>query len=261
MSLRRLKDSPEYYKYDYVNEDAQLARDIMTYTKDIVKSKGFWMVNILSYLLTMSVSYYFTFFLYYMDNILKATATQSVVIDLVNGLMLFLAIPIIPSIQRKYGTKISFVYLIIPGIIGFAGLYFTNSLVSAFIFFALIVITDGFQQTIMGPTVSLVIDEDWQRTNKRKIGYINALSSLVKKPASGIRAFIFGAILSYYGYDGTLAVQSESAITGLRVASSIVPLISLGLAVVVILLLPYSKKVEDEIIAKRIEMEEGSQEC
>ncbi len=257
--LKKLEDDPAYYKTDFVNVDAQLAHDIAQYTKDIIKSKGFWLVNILAYLFNMSVAYYFTMFLYYMDNILKASSTQSVIIDLSNGLILFLIIPVIPSIQRKFGIKKAYALMVVPAVFGFIGLYFANSLIMAFICFGLIVITHGSQMTITGPTVSLVIDEDWQKTGTRKIGYISALSSLVLKPSNGIRAFIFGAVLSYYGYDGSLTVQTERAIHGLRVASSIIPMISLVLAIIVILLLPYNKKAEDKIIARRLEMEETSQ--
>lgn len=255
-SLWKLKDSPEYYNDEFVNSDAQLAKDILRYTKDIIKSKGFWLVNILSYLFHMSVAYYFTFYLYYMDNIINATSTQSVVIDLSNGLITFMIIPFIPAVYRKFGTKRAYALMVLPGIFGFIGLYFANNIWTVFLSFALIVITHGSQMTINGPTVSLVIDEDWQRTGTRKVGYIGALSALVIKPANGIRAFIFGAVLSYFGYDGTLAVQSPEAISGLRIASSIIPLISLVIAFIIIQFLPYNRKVEDQIIAKRKEMED-----
>ncbi len=64
VSLIKLKETPESYKTDFVNSDAQLAKDIVRYTGDVIKSRGFWMVNILTYLFSMSVAYYFTFFLY-----------------------------------------------------------------------------------------------------------------------------------------------------------------------------------------------------
>ncbi len=258
-ATKRLKDSQEYYAGEFTNSDAQLAKDIQRYTKDIVKSRGFWVVNGIKYLFHMSVTYYFTFFLYYMDNVIEATSLQATIIDLANGLILFLIIPFIPSIARKYGTKKAFTIIAIPAIIGFTGLYFVNSAFTVFIAFSLIVVTHGGQMTVNGPAVSLVIDEDWQKTGVRKVGYINALSSLVIKPANGIRALLFGAVLSYYGYDGNLLVQSERAIQGLRVASSIVPLIAMVLCIILIQFLPYDRETEDKIIARRIEMEEENQ--
>ncbi len=257
VSLLKLKETPESYKEDFTNQDAQLAKDIVQYTKDIVKSRGFWVVNTLSYLFHLSVAYYFTFYLYYMDNIIGATSTQSVLIDLSNGLILFLFIPFIPAIYRRFGIRNAYALLMIPGIIGFMGLYFVNNVFTTFLVFALIVITHGAQMTISGPATSLVIDEDWQRTGKRKVGYISALNALVVKPATGIRSFVFGAVLAYYGYNGTAEVQTERAIEGLRLASSIIPLMALVLAFFVVMLLPYSKKRENEIIAKRREMEES----
>ncbi len=258
VSLFKLKESPDSYKNDFTNSDAQLAKDIVRYTKDIIKSRGFWMVNILNYLFAMSVAYYFTFFLYYMDNIVMATSAQSVAIDLTNGLILFIFVPFIPAIYRKLGIKNTYALMIIPGMIGFLWLYFVNNIWMAFFAFSLIVITHGAQMTINVPATSLVIDEDWQRTGKRKVGYIGALNALVIKPANGIRAFIFGAVLSYYGYDGTAAVQTERAIEGLRLSSSLIPLISLSLAFIAVLFLPYDRKRENEIIANRLALEENN---
>ncbi|WOO87630.1 MFS transporter [Mollicutes bacterium LVI A0039] len=255
-SLRNLKDDGLAYDDGFVNEDAQLAKDIVLYTKDIFKSRGFWINSILSYLVGMSVAYYFTYYIYFVDDILNITGFQSFLIDTGNGVLAFLVIPIIPYITKKVGIKYACIIALIPGIIGFGLLYFTQGVALFTISFALIVISNTSQMVIISsPLRFLVIDEDWQRTGVRKVGYINALSSLMIKPANGFRAMILGAVLSYFGYVGGAAAQTETALYGIRVASSIVPFIILILSVIVVLFLPYNRKRENEIIALREQME------
>lgn len=254
-SIARLKDSEDFYLTDYVNEDAQLAKDIVRYVKDIIKLRGFWVTNIIGYFIGMSVAYYFTFYLYYMDDILNATSTQSIIIDLSTGIIAFLIMPIVPSICRKIGAKRSTVLVLIPGLMGFVLLYFTNSIPMVLISFTLIVICNASYTVVASPLGSLITDDDWQKTGERKVAFIGALSGLVSKPANGLRALIFGGVLAFYGYDGTAAVQSDRALEGLRVASSVVPFIMVLCAIFVMIFYPYNLKKEKEIVAKREIME------
>lgn len=255
-SLRKLKDSEEYYLTDFVNEDAKLAQDLLLYTKDVLKLRGFWVSSILSYLVNMSLAYYFTYYLYYVDDILSITGFQSFIIDTGNGLLAFCIIPFIPSIWKKVGVKNTCILALIPGIIGFGLLYFTHGVALLTFSFALIVISNTSQMVVLStPLKYLIIDEDWQRTGTRKVGYISALSSLVVKPANGLRAMLFGAVLSAYGYNGAADVQTATALEGLRLSASVLPFLLLLGAVIVTLFLPYNRKRENEIVEKRIEME------
>lgn len=256
LSLRKLKDSEDYYVGNYVNEEAQFAQDFVKYTKDVFKLRGFWVSSILSFLINMSVAYYFTYYLYYVDDILNVSGFQSFLIDTGNGLLAFCVIPLLPYISKKIGVRYSCIVALIPAIIGFGMLYFTDNIVLFIIAFALIVISNTSQMVIVSsPLKYLVVDDDWQRSGVRKIGYINALNGLMIKPANGLRAMLLGAVLSFYNYNGEAATQSAEALQGIRVASSLLPLVILILAVIVALFLPYNLKEERRIVAKREEME------
>lgn len=258
-SLRNLKDDASFYGANYINDDAKFAHDFVIYTKDVVRLRGFWIQNIISFLTAMSVSYYFTYYLYFVDDILNISGFQSFLIDTGNGLLAFLVIPTIPFIARKLGVKRTYTLAIIPAIVGFGLLYFTNGPVLLTISFALIVISNTSLMVAGAPVRFLVIDEDWQRTGTRKVGYINALNGLVNKPANGVRAMLLGAVLSYYGYVGNAATQTDQALQGIRVASSILPVAILLLALIAVAFLPYNFNREKEIIAIRKEMEEREQ--
>ncbi len=254
--LKNLKDDASYYTGDFVNEDAQFAKDFIIYTKDIIKLKGFWITNILAYLIAMSVAYYFTYYLFFVDDILNVSGFQSFLIDTGNGIIAFLVVPIVPVISRKIGVKNTCILSLVPAMLGFFLLYFTNGpILLAFSFLLIVISNMSFMILLASPLRFLIIDEDWQRTGKRKVGFISALNGLVMKPANGMRAMLFGMILSMYGYNGAESVQTEQALQGIRVASSIVPFVILIGALVAVLLLPYNHKREKEIIALREEME------
>lgn len=256
VSLRKLKDSPEFYNGNYVNEDAKLAQDMVLYTKDVIKSKGFWISSAISFLLTLSVAYYFTDYLYFVDDILNISGFHSFLIDTGNGILAFLFLPVIPAITRRIGVKYACALSIIPSIIGFGLLFFVQGpVLLAFSFLLIVISNTSVMVTLGNPLMFLIIDEDWQRTGTRKVGYISALKGLVTKPANGTRALIFGAILSYYGYSAGVAEQSARALHGIRIATAVVPFILLITALFLVAFLPYNFKREKEIIAKREEME------
>ncbi|MCK8061621.1 MULTISPECIES: MFS transporter [unclassified Fusibacter] len=251
VTLRRLTDHHKYYSSDQSNEGAQVFKEMFVYTKDIIKLKGFWVINVMKYLIILSTTYYFTYFLYFMDDVVNATEGQTIFIDIAASALAFLVVPFIPSIHKRLGLKMAFFAAMIPGIIGFGMLYFTSNVYLAGLMFALIVVSHGSIETLYGPTANLVADEDWQNTGVRKYGFIKALQGLINKPAHGIRSMVFGAILGFYGYNGTAEVQSLEAIKGIRMASSILPMIALVLGMFLILFLPYTKSRENEIITKR----------
>lgn len=256
VSLKSLKDSPKFYNGNYVNEDAKLAQDMVLYTKDIIKLKGFWVSSMISFLLTLSVAYYFTDYLYFVDDILNISGFQSFLIDTGNGILAFLFLPVIPAITRKIGVKYACALSIIPSVMGFGLLYFVQGpLLLAFSFLLIVISNTSVMVTLGNPLMFLIIDEDWQMTGTRKVGYISALKGLVTKPANGTRAFIFGAILSYYGYSANVVEQSERTLHGIRIATAVVPFLILLLALILVAFLPYNFKREKEIITKREEME------
>ena len=253
----KIKDDPELYKNDMKNADAQLLEDLKHYAGDLFRSKGFWVTRLYSYIAPLGVSFYFTYFLYYMDHIVESTSTQAFIIDTTVGLLMFAVMPFIPSLHRKLGVKKAYLLALIPATIGFAILYFVNTIWGVFFVFAMIVISHGALSVIGGPIGGLIIDEDEQRSGVRKTGFFNSIGGLLVKPADGLRTLIFTTVLAFYGYDGTLKVQSPRAIEGLRVSSSVIPFMAMLLYIAAVLLLPYTKEVEEQIRDRALELRRG----
>jgi len=68
-----------------------------------------------------------------------------------------------------------------------------------------------------------VMADDFRRTGERKNGMFAGSYSMVEKITSGIGAQILGLVLSMSGFDRSVAVQSETAISGMYVVIAVIP--------------------------------------
>ena len=79
-----------------------------------------------------------------------------------------------------------------------------------------------------------VMDLDFRTTGKRKNGLFAGLYSLTEKITSGIGAQILGLVLSVYGFDRAVAVQSPDAITGIYITAALIPALLMLVSLVAI---------------------------
>lgn len=76
-----------------------------------------------------------------------------------------------------------------------------------------------------------IIDDDRLRTGKYRAGFYTGAQSLVGRLAISIQGVVLAAVLRLSGYDPTLAAQPASAILGIKMLLSVVPLVlALGAA-------------------------------
>ncbi len=257
-----LKERREIYENaSYNNENLELTKDFWKKSKSILTNKGFWILQVGRYLALIAMANYFAYLIYYMDDILNATPTITLIMDIGSGVLMFLIMPFVPTFYKKIGLKNSAVLCLIPAIIGYSILFFTNSVYVAGACFGLVVMSHGIFDVIQEPFHALVIDEDWQITGEKKVGFINALRGLLTKPAAGVRSFIIGVVLSYYGYNGMAEVQTEQALHGLRIVSSLIPLVCVVVIFITFaLFLPYNNETEKAIVAKRLKFEKDMED-
>ena len=85
--------------------------------------------------------------------------------------------------------------------------------------------------TIMMSMTADVCDLDELETGKRREGTFGAIYWWMVKFGLAFAGLLSGAILSVVGFDQTVAVQTEEALTGLRMAYIIVPVCGTLLAI------------------------------
>ena len=92
-----------------------------------------------------------------------------------------------------------------------------------------------------------LIDYDEMRTGTRKTGLYGGLFALLTTALTSLQATLFSNIISHFGYDGTLAVQSERAVWGIRVGAGLVPIIMSLVGLIPMIFFPIGRKLEKEI--------------
>ncbi|MCD8260231.1 MAG: MFS transporter, partial [Bacteroides sp.] len=91
-----------------------------------------------------------------------------------------------------------------------------------------------------------VADHSEWVNHRRATGFVFAGIVFALKFGLGLGGFICGSIVDSFGFVGN-AVQTNSAITGIRISASIIPAIFFFVGVVALFFYPISKKTNEEI--------------
>jgi GPH family glycoside/pentoside/hexuronide:cation symporter len=139
----------------------------------------------------------------------------------------FLVIPTVAFMSKKLGKKKAFIYSQGISIIGYLMLWFLFVPGKPYMFiFALPFFSFGIGSlfTLMMSMTADVIDLDELNTGKRREGVFGAIYWWMVKFGFAIAGLLSGIIMSVVGFDAQASVQPESAITGLRLFYSGIPI-------------------------------------
>jgi len=95
-----------------------------------------------------------------------------------------------------------------------------------------------------------IVDYQELKTGRRATGLILSSSSMSQKFGWAVGGAITGWLLAAFGYNADLAVQSQSAIQGVRLMMSFLPAVGCVLAIIAIALYPLGEKKVLEITAQ-----------
>lgn len=254
IALRKVSERPEMYESIQKKEEPKNFREVWRESVTILKSRPF-----LTYLLFFitargAINFYFTPFLYYMDKVVCSSGLVATIADVVPGLVMLAILPMIGSMIKKHGSKNMILIAYIPALVGFAGLLFIQNAWYAVVCYSFIVLSLYMIQTAGVAINGALIDENEMRTGMRKTGLFNGLFALFTTTLTSLQSIIFTSVISWYGYDGTLEVQTEQAVMGIRIGTAVVPIIFCVLGLIPLLLFPINKKREQELSEFSAEM-------
>ncbi len=148
----------------------------------------------------------------------------------------FLVIPIVAKMSKVMGKKQAFIASQSISILGYILLWFLFVPGKPYLFIlALPFFSFGIGSlfTLMMSMTADVCDLDELKTGKRREGIFGAIYWWMVKFGFAIAGLLSGAILSIVGFDATAESQSESAITGLRLFYSGLPILGTMVAIFV----------------------------
>ncbi len=146
----------------------------------------------------------------------------------------FLVIPIVAKMSKIMGKKRAFIVSQSISIVGYILLWFLFVPGKPYLFiYALPFFSFGIGSlfTLMMSMTADVCDLDELKSGKRREGIFGAIYWWMVKFGFAIAGLLSGAILSVVGFDATAETQSESAITGLRLFYSGLPILGTLLAI------------------------------
>jgi len=259
IAFRTLKDKGELYAYENHEEH----RDFKTTVKEawaIIKQPAFFTYLLFYITARGAMEYYYTPFLYFMDDVLRTTGVVATVADTVPGIVMLILIPIFGNMIKKYGSKAMSIFSLVPASIGFLGLMFINSAWEAVICYCFIVLALNICQRAGVVLNGDLIDDDERRTGIRKTGMYGGVFSLLATSLTGFQQLVFTNVISHYGYNGLMEVQSERAVMGIRVGAGLVPFIMCCVGLIPLLFFPIGRKKERELsdFMSRLHGDEGA---
>ncbi len=249
VALKPLKDAKEMY----LQENEQISKrkgvfgDVFDNIRDAAKSKSFVTFALTQFLSSGPRAFYFTPLLYMSDYVLKLQGFEATILDIAMGLALFAVAPFLGRFTKRVGMKVSMIWATIPCAIGYLLLTFVNGFIGAILAYTVMYIFSSAVMLPQGPMLGAIIDEDEQRTGKRKAGMFNGLNALLTIPVSGIQASLFMGLISAFGFQAGTKIQSAQALLGIKIGTGLLPFIFMLLSIIPLLFLPIDKKREQEL--------------
>lgn len=247
LALKPLEETEEMYRDDFVPEEGAFARQLKENARDALTSRAFVTYILYQLFARGPILIYFTPFLYMMDFVLRLSGGEATIVDVLPGLVMFIFAPFIGRASKRYGVKKVGIYSVIPLAFAFLSLFVVQNMWQAIIAYTAIIVFSQFGAIIHVPMLGAIVDEDEQRTGSRKAGLFTGFNALLTIPVGGMHTVIFTSILAAFTFVSSSEVQSDQAILGIRVGASLVPFLSVLVAIIPMALSPITLEKEHEL--------------
>lgn len=213
-------------------------------------------------LLFVSLAFLISYILFVSDLVYLITynfgmsGSQASMALLVRALAGLAFIPIINFVAQRLDKRKAYNICILFVCIGATAFWILGigSKVQLFIFIFITVIATGTYWQLVPAMYYDICEYDLITTGKMRQGAIVSFQGLTEAIASALGAQLLGLILQFAGFDGDLAVQSETALTWIENSITIVPVVFLILSLVAMKHYNIDKKNFNEIKEKMKDM-------
>lgn len=243
----KLKDKEELYRLGDSSAVPFNPKTLWQDVKGIMKMRAFWTTFFFRATAFAPSGAFFTAFLFYMDYVIKSTGFQATLVDVLPMLVVFAIYPVIGNYVKKKGIKKSVLFSMLPYLIGYIVLLFTNNWVLALFAYIPIMFTKTLSGTANSIMQATMIDENEEQTGIRKPGLFGSIEAILNAPLAGIQLVLFTTIIERFGYQEGGGIQTANAVLGIRIATAGVPILFCLLGIIPLLLYPYSAQRENEL--------------
>jgi GPH family glycoside/pentoside/hexuronide:cation symporter len=177
-----------------------------------------------------------------------------------NGLAFVAAVSVASWLARIFGKKALFMFAIGAGGVIIGGFWLANP-TDVWLMFGLQIVSSfviGFNSPLVFAMFADVADEAEWRLGRRNTGLVFASAIFATKAGWALGAWIFGLILTYFGYVAN-AEQTAESLLGIVLSTSWIPCLMMVAACALMMLYPLSEammvKIEADLKERRGEIE------
>ncbi len=231
----------------YLQNEEEKPFNLLQNTREILKMKSFLMYVMFSFLIQGVQRSYYTFYVYYMDNVMNVSETLALIPDVFGALVQLAIYPLVAKYVGKFGCRDTMKRFKIFSVIGFLGLVVVRQYWLVVLCYGLIMVGFAAYWAVLDPMFGTIIDENELQTNERKTGFFLGIMAVITIPAQSFIVFLYTIIITYFNYDATTKIQTAESMLGIRIGVGLVPALFLILALIPIMLYPIGRKEELEI--------------
>ncbi|MEW9050104.1 MAG: glycoside-pentoside-hexuronide (GPH):cation symporter [Neobacillus sp.] len=207
-----------------VKQDQEENVPFMESIKLLFKNK-YWVIMLFAqlfinmmYVLSGSTGVYYTKYILGNENLVA-------IMGAVGLIPVFLGFALVGPMIKKFGlTKTARIGLVLGIIATLIRCFMPYNFMAALILGGVATFATIPMMAVGGVLVNNTVEYGEWKSGKRLVGMVNSASSFGVKIGSGLAAAMIGWILAFGNYDGTLATQSDSAITSILVLTVYMPL-------------------------------------
>ncbi len=207
--------------------------------KETLKSKAFICFVIVAFSMTGIGSAFGATILFYLNDVYGYHGFEALFPAMFAGLVEIPTMPLIYYINKRFGVRSTLFIFLWVMFLGFLGFYFKPDF-WVLVFFYWCILT-GFNSMgiVSNAAYGDITDEDELKTGERREGMYLGIASIFTIPASSIFVFLFTLFLTMFGYDGEAVVQTETALYGIRLGTSLLPMIFLAIGAITLYFYPF----------------------
>lgn len=166
--------------------------------------------------------------------------------------LIIVASPFMPRLIRQFGKPRLFQICALSGVIG--GIIFLvapGGTMWVAVFGALFIgLSSGPVNALMWNLEADTIEYGEWKTGMRTEGTTYAIFSFVRKLSQALGGAFAVWIIGWFGYDGAAEIQSDTALTGIRITASVVPAALFLISIILMQFYPLSDARHKEILAE-----------
>jgi len=175
---------------------------------------------------------------FYTKHVLELTDIWNTFFFLAIFLVTFAALMLWSRLIQKYGPRwVAFCAAVAFGL-ALIPTFFINSSLAAIAVFASCGLGLGGLLLILEVLLAEIIDEDYLKTGRRREGIYFGVNALFIRLGISLQGVVLGLVMTTTGFDAHLAAQPSSAVFGLRLLTSFIPVAALVAALGAIIFFP-----------------------